>query len=219
MTFRELQLLVSQGENLHVEFKHKLPEWPKLMREVVAFANTHGGTIWIGVDDDGTISGLRDPREIEEAIALNLNEWVRPVPDWRLVVVPLSRKRAVVGIVVNRSLTKPHFAKESLIDEVGHALIRIADSSVRASKEAVELLRYEGRERDMKVEYGDKERILMQHIAVSKHITVQEFADLAQIARSSASRTLVHLVKSNVLYHRPLIDEEDRFYVKGKLGE
>jgi predicted HTH transcriptional regulator len=217
MTFRELQSVVAQGESLHVEFKHKLPEWPKLMREIVAFANTQGGTVWIGVDDDGTITGLRDPREIEEAIALNLNDWVRPAMEWRLEVVPLSRKRAVVGIVVGRSKTKPHFAMETSADTVGHALIRIADSSVRASKEAVELLRYEGRERDMKVEYGDKERILMQHLAAAKHITVQQFADLARIPRPAASRTLVHLVKSNVLCHQPLIDHEDRFFVKGEL--
>lgn len=219
MTFRDLQSVVAQGENLHVEFKHKLPEWPKLVREIVAFANTQGGTVWIGVNDDGTIPGLRDPREIEEAIELNLDLWMRPAPEWRLDVVPLSRKRAVVGIAVPRSKTKPHFAKESSTDEVGHALIRIADNSVRASKEAVELLRYEGRERDMKVEYGDKERILMHRLAGTKHITVQQFAELAAIPRSAASRTLVHLVKSNVLCHQPRIDEEDRFFVKGDAGE
>jgi predicted HTH transcriptional regulator len=215
MTFRELQLTVAQGEGLHVEFKHKLPEWPKLMRELVAFANTQGGTLFVGVDDDGGIPGLKDPREIEEAITLNLGEWVRPALEWRLVVVPLSRKRAVVAIVVPKSKTKPHFALEGNGDTVGHALIRIADNSVRASKEATELLRYEGRERDMKVEYGDKERILMHHLAAAKRITVQEYADLAKIPRAAASRTLVHLVKSNVLGHQPLIDEEDRFFVKG----
>ena len=215
MTFRELQMVVAQGEGLHVEFKHKLPEWPKLMRELVAFANTQGGTLFVGVEDDGVISGLRDPREIEEAITLNLDAWVRPALEWRLEVVPLSRKRAVVAIVVPRSKTKPHFALESETDAIGHPLIRIADSSVRATKETTELLRYEGRERDMKVEYGDKERILMHHLETAKRITVQEYADLAKIPRSAASRTLVHLVKANVLCHQPLLDEEDRFFVKG----
>jgi predicted HTH transcriptional regulator len=219
MTFRELQSLVLQGESLLLEFKHKLPEWPKLVREVVAFANTHGGTILIGVEDDGTISGLRDPREIEEAITLHLNAWMRPAPEWRLEVVPLSRKRAVVGIVVARSKTKPHFALEDASDTVGHALIRIADSSVRASREAVELLRYEGRERNMKVEYGDKERILMQHLATAPSITVQEFAELAKLPRAAASRTLVHLVKASVLCHQPRVDEEDRFFVKSDAAD
>ncbi len=214
MTFRELQSIVMLGEGLQVEFKHKLPEWPKLMRELVAFANTQGGTVFIGVDDDGSIPGLKDPREIEEAIQLQLNDWVRPAMEWHLDVVALSRKRAVVCIVVPRSKTKPHFALEDPTDTVGHALLRIADSSVRASREAVELLRYEGRERDMKVEYGEKERILMQHLATAKSITVQEYASLAQIPKAAASRTLVHLVKSSLLLHQPLVDQDDRFFVR-----
>ncbi|MBL0019767.1 MAG: ATP-binding protein [Bacteroidetes bacterium] len=158
MTFRELQMLVAQGEGLHLEFKQKLPDWPKLMREIVAFANTEGGTLLIGVDDDGTISGLKDPREIEEALVLHLQEWIRPSLDLLLDVVPLTRKRAVVAIQVPQSKTKPHYALEKPLDPQGIVLVRIADNSVRASKETVELLRYSGRQRDMKVEYGDKER-------------------------------------------------------------
>jgi predicted HTH transcriptional regulator len=215
MTFRELQSLVAQGEGLHLEFKHKLPEWPKLMREIVAFANTEGGIVLIGVEDDGTISGLKDPREIEEALVLNLQDWIRPALALEFDVIPLSRKRAVVAILVPRSATKPHYALESLVDNKGTALIRIADNSVRASKETLELLRYEGRERDMKVEYGEKERILMRHLAAVHSITVQEFSALASISSSAASRTLVHLVKANVLGHEPGMEVADRFFVKG----
>jgi predicted HTH transcriptional regulator len=215
MTFRELQSLVAQGEGLHLEFKHKLPEWPKLMREVVAFANTEGGTVLIGVEDDGTISGLKDPREIEEALQLHLLEWMRPGIELRIEVVPLSRKRAVVAIMVPRSKTKPHYALERPLGEQGTALIRIADNSVRASKETLELLRYEGRERNMKVEIGEKERILMQHLVAEPFITVMEFAQLAAISVSAASRTLVHLVKANVLGHRAELEGPDNFFVKG----
>ncbi|HEX2900765.1 MAG TPA: ATP-binding protein [Bacteroidia bacterium] len=214
MTFRELQLLVAQGEGLHLEFKQKLPDWPKLMREIVAFANTEGGTLLIGVDDDGTISGLKDPREIEEALVLHLQEWIRPTLDLVLDVVPLTRKRAVVAIKVPRSTTKPHYALEKPLDPQGFVLVRIADNSVRASKETVELLRYEGRQRDMKVEYGDKERVLMHFLASNAAITVKEYADLAGIPNAAASRTLVHLVKANVLVHAPGLEGPDRFFVK-----
>lgn len=215
MTFHALQLLVAQGESLYLEFKQKLPEWPKLMREIVAFANTKGGTLIIGVDDDGTISGLRDPREIEEALILNLQDWIRPSLPLELKVIPLSRKRAVVAILVPESKTKPHFALESQTERNGIALIRIADNSVRASKEMLELLRYEGRERDMKVEYGEKEKVLMHYLASMPSITVHRYALLAEISIPAASRTLVHLVKSNVLGHRAVLEGEDVFFVKG----
>lgn len=215
MTFRDVQSLVAQGEGQHLEFKHKLPEWPKLMREIVAFANTDGGTVLIGVEDNGAITGLKDPREIQEALLLHLPEWVRPRLELRTVVIPLTHNRAVVAIEVPRSKIKPHFALENPLDTKGTALIRLADSSVRASKETLELLRYEGRERNMKVEYGEKERILMQHLASEPSITVHRFSELASIPNAVASRTLVHLVKANVLAHRPGMEVPDHFFIKG----
>jgi predicted HTH transcriptional regulator len=211
MTFHELQSLVAAGEGLHVEFKQKLPEWPKLMRELVAFANTKGGILLIGVDDDRNISGLKDPREVEEAIFLNLGNWVRPELDYRLEVVHLSQKRAVVGIRVPESKEKPHYALENPAAAEGQVLIRIADNSVRASRETIQLLKFEGRERNLKVEYGEKERLLMQFLEKEGRITVPQFAELAKIPMQIASRTLVHLVKANVLQHKPRIEAQDLF--------
>lgn len=211
MTFHELQSLVAAGETMHVEFKQKLPEWPKLVRELVAFANTEGGVLLIGVDDDGNISGLKDPREVEEAIFLNLDNWAKPALSYRLEVVHLSQKRAVVGIRVPQSKEKPHYALESPASEEGQVLIRIADNSVRASKETVQLLKFEGRERNLKVEYGEKEQVLMRFLEQAGSITVGQFAELAKIPRQIASRTLVHLVKANVLLHRPRIEAPDLF--------
>ena len=212
VTRHDLQELVALGETAKVEFKQKLPEWNKLLREVVAFANTDGGTVLIGVDDDGQISGLKDPREIEEAIEIHLNQWVRPAVDYRLAVVPLTQKRAVVAIVVSRSQSKPHYVRDNPEANEGVVLIRIADNSVKASKEKIQLLKYEGREQNMKVEYGEKERILMRYLETNKSITVTKFADLAMIPRNIASRTLVHLVKANVLRHRPGLEQPDQFF-------
>lgn len=211
MTFRDLQAIVAQGEGLHVEFKRKLPEWEKLMREIVAFANTEGGILLIGVDDDGQIPGTRDPREVEEALDIFIREYTAPVPDYRLETIPLSAKRAVVAIHVPESLLKPHRALERPLTPPGQVLIRIADSSARASKEMVELLKFSARPRDMKVEYGDKERLLMQHLAQRPHITVTAFAQLAKIARPIASKTLIHLAKANVIRIVPQVEEEDWF--------
>ncbi|MEX1002491.1 MAG: ATP-binding protein [Crocinitomicaceae bacterium] len=49
----QLQALISQGEGLHLEFKEAINS--SLSKEIVAFANTKGGKVLIGVDDDGNI--------------------------------------------------------------------------------------------------------------------------------------------------------------------
>ena len=50
-----LSLALSAGEGLSVEFKERLSN---LDREMVAFANTSGGIIYLGVDDSGKIIGI-----------------------------------------------------------------------------------------------------------------------------------------------------------------
>ena len=55
MTTEELEILVKQGEGYTLEFKENLGK--KFAVEVVALANSMGGKILIGVDDDGNIIG------------------------------------------------------------------------------------------------------------------------------------------------------------------
>ncbi|SEA98264.1 ATP-dependent DNA helicase RecG [Thiothrix caldifontis] len=66
MNLQELQTLIQQGENAAVEFK-ALPLRPEaLAREMVAFANSAGGTILLGVADDGTVLGIDGSEQLEE---------------------------------------------------------------------------------------------------------------------------------------------------------
>ena len=55
MTFEELEILIKEGEGLTVEFKEKYT--PKIAEDIVAFANSKGGKILLGVSDNGKITG------------------------------------------------------------------------------------------------------------------------------------------------------------------
>ncbi|MEM7035401.1 MAG: ATP-binding protein [Bacteroidota bacterium] len=211
MTYNELRRIAAAGEGLHTEFKRKLPEWEKLIREVVAFANTEGGVVLIGVDDDGSLPGTRDPREIEEVLELKLPTYARPAPEFTLEAIPLTRKRAVVAIHVPESRQKPHYALSAPDAETGTVLIRIADSSAAAGREMRALLKFESRPTDIKVEFGEKERRLMQYLDDHLFITVSDFKAAAGINSATASRTLVHLCKANVLRILPQVEAPDRF--------
>lgn len=55
----ELLELIQQGENSNVQFKERLPHPDSLAQEMVAFSNTEGGKIIIGVNDKtGDLNGL-----------------------------------------------------------------------------------------------------------------------------------------------------------------
>ena len=57
----DFDALISEGESSYVEFKNAQVNPVSLAEEIVAFANSDGGTILIGIDDDGTISGVNAP--------------------------------------------------------------------------------------------------------------------------------------------------------------
>jgi len=67
----KLNQLIAQGENLAVEFKREDVSPDSLAKEMVAFANAGGGSILIGVEDDGQISGIQNTK-IDEAWAVNI---------------------------------------------------------------------------------------------------------------------------------------------------
>jgi len=57
-TTDNIQALIKQGENAQVEFKSASIRPESAAREMVAFANTLGGSLLIGVEDDGTVTGI-----------------------------------------------------------------------------------------------------------------------------------------------------------------
>ena len=54
-----IQKLIAQGEHQRLDFKFEISDARKIARSMVAFANTDGGTLLVGVKDNGAIAGVR----------------------------------------------------------------------------------------------------------------------------------------------------------------
>jgi len=67
MNRADLLEIIANGENSSVEFKRDDVDNRAFAKEVVAFSNFEGGMILLGVEDDGTISGVARP---------NVEQWV-----------------------------------------------------------------------------------------------------------------------------------------------
>ena len=65
MDINDLQYLINQGEGLRIEFKDARNSVPSSFYEtVVSFSNTDGGTILLGVDDQGNVNGIDEAAEV-----------------------------------------------------------------------------------------------------------------------------------------------------------
>jgi len=76
-THTELLEIIADGENSGVEFKRDVLENHALAKELVAFSNLSGGMVLLGVEDDGTISGITRP-DLEEWVMTTCRDKIRP---------------------------------------------------------------------------------------------------------------------------------------------
>lgn len=113
MNRTELEELIRNGENSGVEFKRDDVPPERLAKEMAALLNLEGGYILLGVEDDGTVSGLtRSPQEAEEWVMEVARAHLRPaaIPFWETVDYGHGK---IVGVISlpDDAPDKPYKAK------------------------------------------------------------------------------------------------------------
>ena len=210
MTIQDIQKLAKEGEGLRLEFKKKAMFPEKIVRELIALANTEGGFLLVGVDDDGSVSGQRFIEEEVFVIKKAIAGMIQPTLDYQVEIFKLSEKKGVAVFQIPKSSSRPHY----IIDgERKRAFVRSGDKSLQASREMWEIMKKGKTPKDTVFTYGEKETILMRALAETGQITLREFQQLAKLPRFLASKTLVRLVLANVLQIIPM-EREDLYLLK-----
>lgn len=212
MTRRELEQLVELGEGINLEFKRRVPRPERIAKEMVALANTHGGRIVLGVDDDGTITGIDHASEEQFLLRQAVDAHCRPPVEYRTERVVMEPRTDVLVVTIPESSMKPHFvvlngAKDG---EGGAAYIRVEAKSMEASSETVEDLENQDERAGVTFEFGETESLLMRYLDDYGRISVSQLAQLADISPQRASQTLLRLTKADLLHLHP--DEDGDYF-------
>src|SRR5690349_20077172 len=99
-THTELLEIINNGENSGIEFKRDVLQNYDLAKELVAFSNLRGGMVLLGVEDDGSISGLTRA-DLEEWVMTACRDKIRPaiIPFFEMVRdVEPGRNVAIVQV-------------------------------------------------------------------------------------------------------------------------
>lgn len=197
LDLRNLKHLVRHGEGQRLEFKMKVKFPEKIIKELVAFANSDGGHLFVGVADDGQIEGSKFVDEDQFLLEKAISAYCFPAFTYHVYRIPLENGRAVLVYHVFESVDKPHFVQ---LESDPHPVcyVRVKDRTIKASKEMKQILRRENEE-GLSFAYGDSERWLMEYLRSNEQITLSEFATKANLPIWLASRKLVLLVLSRVL--------------------
>ena len=95
--------LLKRPEGKTLEFKRDLSSPDGVLRSLVAFANTSGGVVLLGVEDRTRhVRGVKEPLDLEERLANLISDHIVPrlVPE--LEIVPWRRRRPLAGHVLVR---------------------------------------------------------------------------------------------------------------------
>jgi predicted HTH transcriptional regulator len=202
MKYRELKELIEEGENIQCEFKRKFSTPDKIAREMIAFANTKGGYVIFGVDDDKEIIGVESEKETAELIKETALTMCEPSLDFQISFVEIEGKEIVVASIPESS-NKPHRLQDySDQFDINQAVvtIRVNDKSVQASKEMVRILRSNSGNLTLKkYAIGSNEKTVFEYLSKKERISVKELSKLVNVSERRASRTLVKMVRANLL--------------------
>lgn len=102
----DLEEIIKRGENDQVEFKRDLSNREDLLETVTAFANTEGGSILVGVDDNGTVVGTYE-KKFEERVQSMVSDSCEPAPKIRIEKKEL-RTRSLYVVQVPEGDEKPY---------------------------------------------------------------------------------------------------------------
>lgn len=117
MNINNLKEFTAAGEDSRHQFKADINNADSLAAEMTAFANSDGGTIFIGVADNGTFPGLsnNDVSRINQLISNAASQHIRSPLTVQTENVPIDNNRIVVVLTIPKGIDKPYFDKNGVI--------------------------------------------------------------------------------------------------------
>lgn len=187
--------LISKGEGLHLDFKFEVSDAPKIARSLVAFANTDGGKLLIGVNDEGVIKGIQSAEEFH-MIENAANNYCRPKVNFTSKEWNFKGKK-VLEVDIPFSMEYPHKAP----DHSGKykAYIRFEDQNLLADSILIKLWDKERNQNDIRLIYTEELRNILLYIEQNEPVKVDDIMSAFHLSKFKTEHLLTDLVIFDVL--------------------
>jgi predicted HTH transcriptional regulator len=187
--------LIQQGEHQTQDFKYCISDSRKIARSLVAFSNTDGGRLLVGVKDNGRIAGVRSDEEyymVESAAKIYSKPPIEFTTQQHFV-----DGKTVLEVIIEPSTEKPHFAR----DDEGKwwAYFRKDDENRLANKIMIEVWRRQKSPEGTLINYSDAEKCLLDYLGNNEKISVSKFSRIAHLAYKKAEEIIISFRSLNIL--------------------
>jgi predicted HTH transcriptional regulator len=186
--------LIAQGEHETLEFKYEINDPQKIARTLVAFANTKGGRLLVGIKDNGVVSGVFIDEEyfmVESGAIL----YSRPEIDFKLKTHPLPNGKHVLEFIIDPSGSKPH--KVVYADKSAEVYVRVHDENIIAHPVWIKV--QERLKSPRKIKYTNNHNRLLKYLKDKSAQTVEILTKAIFISEKEAMEIIADLVVSNIV--------------------
>lgn len=182
--------LIADGEHQQQDFKFEITSSKKIARTLVAFANTDGGRLLIGVKDNGRISGIRSDEEfymIDAAASM----YCRPEVSFRG-----NRREAegktILEIKIEPSEKRPHYAQ----DDRGRwmAYHRVRDNNFLADYILLQVWKREKRSSGTFITYSENEKMVLELLDLEGAADFDTLKQRTALGKRTLQNILINLV-------------------------
>jgi predicted HTH transcriptional regulator len=185
-----IKRLILSGENQQLDFKFEISDSRKIAKTLVAFSNTDGGKLLVGVKDNGKIAGVRTDEEFFMVQAA-ADMYCKPIVTFQSKRWIVEGK-TVLEITIPKGSEIPYFANTE--PNRWLAYIRVKDENILASAVHLKVWKNKNHSTGILVEYSEKVKILLEYLELNQSISLSKFCRMALLPKNAAENILADMI-------------------------
>lgn len=198
-----LQRVIAEGEHERQDFKYAVSDAMKIARSLSAFANHSGGSLLIGVKDNGVIAGVRNEEDIyvvEQAAEM----YCRPAQQLEFTALRADEGAVVIRATIQPAAVLPVEAREP--DGRWQAYYRVADENILADPLMVSAWRRKYAPDPLSLMLTDARRAIIDLLGRREPSSLRRIAIDVHISQAAAREIVTNLAAMDILtftFHHP----------------
>lgn len=191
-----LHRMVAEGEHVKQDFKFTVNDARKIARSISAFANNSGGRLLIGVDDNGSLRGIRSEEDIYVVEAAG-SIYCSPAVEANFTAYKEKGGAVIICAEIAKAVRRPVFVKE----EKGllQAYFRVADENIVAHPLMVRSWKYTDDPERLSVFEINADRTSVLSLLEKGTLTPEDIFRKVRMSRARAEETILELVSLDLL--------------------
>lgn len=181
-----LKQRIEEGEGLHLDFKFEISDAPKIARSLVAFANTDGGSLLVGVKDNGVLRGVTSEEEYY-MVEMAAQRYCKPELIFRTKEWDVNGIK-ILEVIIPKGKKIPYKAPDK--KEKFKAFVRVADENILASGVQMKVWKKQNGTKNIQFTDSQEEYDLLHLLKEKQTITLSQFQKKTNITRYKAENIL-----------------------------